>query len=218
MFECCGSYLTTYKRNYRARKSPFIRTNAKIEQCDEPLISNHFWYPLQVNGSQVKSKIWPKTKFGVEEYRDFVSRLEKCKKELYKMNFRCPVVDTKLIEQMLRDLEKSTYMVTYSPNCFESRKESRRFLRNAHEKSNMKYYETTYGTYYNRVKELDRFKDALYAVIFKPERKDWQNELNKLFLTGVTIYQTSYDIPAIEQAKKKKMRDGPIDRYTNRRY
>ncbi|XP_036322859.1 uncharacterized protein LOC118736869 [Rhagoletis pomonella] len=218
MFECCGNYISTYRQDYKERKSPFAKGPTKIEQCDESLISNHYWRPLQVNGAQVKSKVWPKTKFGVEEYKHFVKRLEKCKKELYNMFFRSPCVDAKAIEQMLRDLEKSTYMISYSPNCFQSRKESRRFLRTAQEKSNMKYYETTYGTYYNRIKELDRFKDVLYGMISKPDRTEFHNELTKLFITGVTTYEVSYNIPGLEQAKKKKLRDGPIDRYTLRAY
>ncbi|XP_011192899.2 uncharacterized protein LOC105218788 [Zeugodacus cucurbitae] len=218
MLDCCGNDWTTYKFDYRIRKSNSVPNRAtKIEQSDEPLISNYYWFPLQANGIQAKSKVWPKATIGMEEYRDFVKRLEKCKKELYKMFFRCPDVDTKLMEQMLRDLEKSTYMVTYSPNCFHSQKESQRFLRTAHLKSNMKYYETTYGTYYNRVKELERFKDVLYGMIVKHEREKFHDELNKLYITGITTYQVSYDIPAMEQAKKKKTRDAPIDRYTLRR-
>ena len=104
-----------------------------------------------------------------------------------------------------------------TPNYFYSKKESRRFLKTAHEKSNLKYYETTYGTYYNRVKELERFKDVLYGMMPKHERDKFHDEINKLYITGVTTYQVSYNIPAIEQAKKKQTRDAPIDRYSLRR-
>ncbi|XP_014085887.1 uncharacterized protein [Bactrocera oleae] len=218
MLDCCGNHLTTYKFDYKTRKSNNYANRAtKIEQPDEPLISNYYWFPLQANGIQAKSKVWPKTTVGMEEYKDFVKRLENCKKQLFNMFFRCPDVNTKLVEKMLRDLEKSTYMVTYSPNYFYSKKESRRFLKTAHEKSNLKYYETTYGTYYNRVKELERFKDVLYGMMPKHERDKFHDEINKLYITGVTTYQVSYNIPAIEQAKKKQTRDAPIDRYSLRR-
>ncbi|XP_067645276.1 uncharacterized protein [Eurosta solidaginis] len=219
MYECCCRSLTTYENSYKSWKpNSFAKVTSQIEQSDEPLISNHYWIPLQANGRQVKSKVWPKTILGVEEYRNFLNRLEKCKKEIYKTFFRCPDVDIKLIEELLKDLEKSTYMISYSPNYFWPKKESRRFLQTAHERSNLKHYETTYGTYYNRVKELERFKDVLYGLISKSERRELDNELSKLYFTGVTTYQVSYNIPAIELAKKKKLRDAPIDRYTLRRY
>ncbi|XP_012160497.1 uncharacterized protein LOC105665277 [Ceratitis capitata] len=218
MFDCCANHLSTYNFDFRIRKSnDFSKRTTNIEQTDEPLISNHYWMPLQANGIQIQSKIWPKTSIDVEEYTHFVKRLEKCKKELYKMFFKCPEVNTKLIEQMLRDLEKSTYMVSYSPNVFRSLKESQCFLRGAHGKSNMKFYETTYGTYYNRVKELERFKEVLYSMIQRGLRREFHDELNKLYMTGLSTYQMSYNIPALEQAKKKKTKDGPVDRYTLRR-
>ena len=75
MLDCCGNHLTTYKFDYKTRKSNNYANRAtKIEQPDEPLISNYYWFPLQANGIQAKSKVWPKTTVGMEEYKDFVNR------------------------------------------------------------------------------------------------------------------------------------------------
>lgn len=221
MLQCYGDFQTIYRENYKPHSSvpkglkPVKAT--KPAQTDETLITGYFRNNIQINGVPKKSKTWTKSTFGVEEYKDFLKRLECCKKEVFKLYFSCPEVNLDLLDLMLKDLEKSIYQVVYSPNEYVPRKETRRLYNTSSETANMMYHPTTYRTYYSRIGELIRYKNALYGILNKEDKEKLKNDLRKIYRTGISTYYDNICIPAIEAAKTKKTHDAPIDRYTLRK-
>uniref|UniRef100_A0A1A9VIY5 Uncharacterized protein n=1 Tax=Glossina austeni TaxID=7395 RepID=A0A1A9VIY5_GLOAU len=183
---------------------------------DQELISQYDRNNLRVNGKMIKPKTWPHILDNAEEYKDFLKRLECCKKKIFEKYFQDPPIQPEVIEEMLRKQTKSTYQLVYSPDEFMPRKESRRVAKLADYPTNMKYELTTYRTYFNRVTEMDRFKDIFYKVERKQENKNiLKNDLRRIHRCGRTTYLDQLATPGKIYAKPTA--PGPIDRYTLRR-
>uniref|UniRef100_A0A1B0BUL7 Uncharacterized protein n=1 Tax=Glossina palpalis gambiensis TaxID=67801 RepID=A0A1B0BUL7_9MUSC len=187
-----------------------------IPPNDQELISQYDRNNLQVNGKMIKTKTWPHILDNAEEYKDFLKRLECCDKKIFEKYFQDPPVQLEVIEEMLRKQMKSVYQLVYSPDEFMPRKESRRFAKLADYPTNMKYELTTYRVYFNRVTEMDRFKDIFYKVEKKQENKDiLKNDLRRIHRCGRSTYLDQLATPGKMHAKPTP--PGPIDRYTLRR-
>ena len=213
MQEICPDYLTTvYMQEYKKKPYMCSRKLQLKEQRDFDLMGNSFQNNLRVNGNMIKSKVWPKTMLHAQEYEDYLKCLQACKKELHYMCFHCPNVRIQYIEDMLDDLAKTVYQHCYSPSVFESIWEKRRLGKLP--PTNMKFYPTTYRTYYNRLLELESFKEVLYGKVIKDSsRRQTLPYMDYKF--SKTTYVAEISIPA-EKYKLKSL-EAPIDQYTLRR-
>lgn len=213
---CPVQTLTSHQEHYPQFDKPQIMSITHGRPTsDQELISGHNENNLQINGLRVKSKVWPNMLPQSEEYQDFLDRLKRCKTDIFNLYFKNPSVDKSILEDMFKNLSKSSYQLLFSPDVFEPRKESRRFAKSHQKPVNMKYKETTYNTYFGRIQELERFRNALYGAILKDCRKELKIELRDIYRCGRTTYNDTISQPASIYAKETLR--GPIDRYTCRR-
>lgn len=202
-----------YQQHSKSKPINLVKPNPPN---DQELISQYDRNNLRVNGKMIKPKTWPHILDNAEEYKDFLKRLECCKKQIFEKYFQDPPIQLEVIEEMLRKQMKSAYQLVYSPDEFMPRKESRRLAKLADYPTNMKYELTTYRTYFNRVIEMDRFKDIFYKVERKQENKNiLKNDLRRIHRCGRTTYLDQLATPGKMHAKPTA--PGPIDRYTLRR-
>lgn len=191
-------------------------------QTDAALISGHYANNLKVNNIEMKTRTWPYAMDWREEYRQFLMRTKWCNEEIYKLFFECPPVRFDQVEEFLKDLQKTVYGSDYSPNEYVSLISQRTIKADiADPNCKSKDIQTTYGNYYNRLEELNRFGGNLYK---RPPPKDLTMEnflknMRKLFRKyDLTTYYEEICVPAVVTAKDGKMPSGPIDRYTLRKY
>ncbi|XP_065371941.1 uncharacterized protein LOC135963874 [Calliphora vicina] len=198
---------------YGKIKSPII---AKMQRpSDIELISGHIGNNLQLNNQQMKSKVWPEVMLYAENYEDFLKRLKYCKNDLFELYFKCPTTDKKIIDRMFKNLNKTTYQQVFSTEIFTPCTEKRRFAKLESQPVRMKYEETTYRTYFSRIKELERFKEILQGVAIKESKDELKNDLKKIQHYGRTTYQD--EISVLGRLFAKSTLSGPIDRYTLRK-
>lgn len=122
------------------------------------------------------------------------------------------------MEDLVKEQSQTIYQTNYSPNYFVPHKERSRLAKlRAEGNVNLKYEETTYRTYYNRIQELTQFYDLFYNVtrVRRDSLQDYQQKLKRLYRMGKTQYHDNYEIPSTIFAKPTPT--APIDRYTLRK-
>ncbi|XP_037946850.1 uncharacterized protein LOC119678852 [Teleopsis dalmanni] len=215
---CCPNLLSVTREDFQLKEETKKYVPApKITQEDASLISGQCFNNLKVNGVQKPSKLYPEITLDIEEYKDFLIRLEYCKKKIYNMYFKCPNVESEIIEKLLRDLEKTTYQVDFSPNIYEPRSSYKRVMKYSTNGLGPKGNDTIYRTYYHRLKDLEQFAEYLHAVMVKDNSRLMRAKLNRLYVTGRSTYYDQICVPGLEIAKQHVTRPGPIDRYTERK-
>ncbi|XP_073818573.1 uncharacterized protein [Musca autumnalis] len=213
---CPMATTTTYHEQYQQfEKTKPIKIHPKPMALDQELISGHMGNYLRHSGLPRNSKVWPEMLTEAEEYKDFLGRLEKCRNDIFQLYFKSPPVDQQIIENMFKSQTKSVYASIFSPNEFMPLKESLRAKKLGCGDIKIEYHETTYNTFYGRLKELEQFRDLLYATIVNRERLDLKQELRHIYKCGHSTYNETISKPAAIYARHTL--PGPIDRYTMRR-
>lgn len=217
---CPVLHRTHYKDNYPNYGNTKRITKAEPRKpVDQELVSGYYRDNLRVRGKNLGTKTWPNILPMAEEYEHYLQRLACCKSDIYKRIFITPPVRVDIIEDIFKDNKQTIYQTDYSPNDFHSRKEGSQCKKGADDSTstNLKYEETTYRTYYNRITELTQFYDLFYDTkpVVRPSFEDYKNKLKKLYRSGITMYHTNYDIPV--KIFGKPTPPAPIDRYTLRR-
>ncbi|XP_019894715.1 uncharacterized protein LOC109613963 [Musca domestica] len=214
---CPVETTTTYHEQYQQlEKTKPIKIHAKPIGLDQELISGHIGNNLYPHVKPPNSKVWPGMLKESEEYQAFLARLEKSRKEIFNLYYKSPPVQQMVIQDMFRNLSKSTYQCIYSPHVYVPRKESLRAKMVDSSDVNMPYQETTYRTFYRDIQELEKFKDLLIATITNRERLELKQELRGIYKCGRSTYNDSIAKPAAIYAKPTRW-PAPIDRYTLRR-
>ncbi|KAH8284302.1 hypothetical protein KR054_008142 [Drosophila jambulina] len=213
-------YITTTKTDYVDHSANFVYNPQKRQtQMDPSLITGHFANNLKVSGIEDKTKTWPQSMDWREDYAQFVKRNKWCNEHIYKLFFVCPPIDYKLLEDYLKDLRKSIYMYDYSRDDSIPRVSRRQgsLGRKLFEGD----YLTTYGCYYNRLREIDSLRIACTPQNrLKDMTLDWfSTAMRNLFTKyNATTYFDEICVPALMKAKNGIMPSGPIDRYQFRKY
>ncbi|EDV91064.1 uncharacterized protein LOC6568519 [Drosophila grimshawi] len=191
-------------------------------QTDGALISGHYANNLKVNSVEEKTRTWPYAMDWREEYKQFLLRTKWCNENIYKLFFESPPVRYDQIEDFLRDLRKTVYGSDYSPNEYVSLNSQKTIKTDIDDPNcTSQDIQTTYGNYYNRLQELNKFGANLYRG---PAPKDlsmdkFAENMRKIFRKyELSTYFEEICVPALMTAKDGKMPTGPIDRYTLRRY
>ncbi|EDW84639.1 uncharacterized protein Dwil_GK18939 [Drosophila willistoni] len=221
----CVKHLSTTKADYVDHsKTKRTTIQGKKKQTDPSLISGHYAHNLKVDGQELKTLTWPTAMDWREEYRQYLLRMKWCNEDIYKLFFVCPPVKYDQIEQFLKDLHKTVYIIDYSPDEYVSLKKQKNV--NEHDPADKldfvrKDYQTTYGNYYNRLQDLAHFKEGCYPTP-KPKNMSidtFEKTMRKLFRKyDLTTYYEELCLPALMKAKDGIMPSGPIDRYTLRKY
>ena len=166
------------------------------------------------NFQQFKKEVWRSMFLSSEEYMDFLKWLKNSKKDVY-IYFELPAVDKKVIDEMFTNLNKTAYQMVFSPDIFVPRTEKRRFAKLAKDPLPMQYEETTYRTYFNRKKVLDRFRDALHGLLSKENKEEFKKDWKTIKYCSRSTYHD--EISALGKVYAKPTLPAPIDRYTLRK-
>ncbi|KAI8129930.1 hypothetical protein FF38_07865 [Lucilia cuprina] len=213
---CPVETTTTHREHFLPYGKITMPIRAKLQKpCDIELISGHIANNLQWNNQQIKSKIWPEMQLNAENYEDFLKRFKYCKKDLFKLYFESPKTDKKIIDEIFKNINKTSYQVVFSPKVFTPSTEKRRFAKLEKQPVRMKYEETTYRTYFERIKELENFKEIWQGVALKENKLELKNDLKEILHCGRTTYHD--EILLLGKLYTKPTMPGPIDRYALRR-
>lgn len=197
---------------YNNIKKPILHKLQKPRDIE--LITGYIGDNLKINSDQTKSKVWPDVLLHSENYEDFLKRLKDCEKHIYNLYFKSLPVDKEIINKLFKNLNKTTYQIVFSPDAFTPRTEKRRFAKLKNQPIRMNYEETTYATYFSRIKELQSFKEILQGLAIKENKEDLRNELKLIKYCGRSTY---YDeVSVLGKLYSKPTLPGPIDRYTLR--
>lgn len=208
-------YRDTYHSYGKGHRPPQAQPRKPV---DQELISGYYRNNLRLRGKQLQTKTWPNILPLAEEYENYLNRLACCRDDIYRRTFICPPVRMDIMEDIFKELSQTIYQTDYSPNSFAPRKERSRLKKLLEGADvNLKYEETTYRTYYNRINELTQFYDLFYNTerIHRVSFEDYKNKLKKLYRIGRTTYHDNYEVPGRIFAKPTP--PTPIDRYTLRR-
>lgn len=209
--------LSTYQEHFiQYGKVKRVQLAKPTRSHDQELISGHFPNNLQVNGKLLKTKTWPNMLPHTEDYQHFLKRFECCWNDIYKMYYACPPVAQNVIDSMLKNLYKTVYQMSYSPNTFLSRNELRRSVFRNKEPNTIKFEETTYRFYCNQILKLENFRDLVRTVYKNRDNKDeLKARLRKIYRCGRSTYHDTLSVPAKILAKPTL--PGPLDRYALRK-
>lgn len=191
-------------------------------QTDGALIAGHTANNLKVNKYEIKTRLWPYASDWREEYKQFVKRTKWCNEKVYKLFFENIPVRYDQVEDFLRDLEKTVYESDYSPKEYVSLRSQKTVKLDEKMSSgcDSEDRQTTYGNYYNRLKELQKCGNAPYQRPGVPQDmtlEKFLDRMRKLYTKyDLSIYYESYCLPALMKAKDQKL-PRVIDRYTLRK-
>lgn len=194
--QCRRLYTTVYGIDYITHPSS-KSIKAKTAVSEDPLIiDGNCANNLNINNKPLPKVLsdHPTIKPANEEYFSFIDRIEKRSPVLYNRFFKDAKIDKEYIEKEINDINKTEYQYKYSPNEFLPLSGYVRLLRrNLRKPRDWKFHDTTYRNSYSHILECGDLREVIKSSDFRiPSRCPIADELNRIYKTGRSVYQTSY--------------------------